>query len=43
MMAMMWATKIILGTKTYAEVPRLLKPQVREILIENGLEELVTE
>ena len=43
MMAMMWATKIILGTKTYAEVPRLLKEQVRQILIENGLEELVTE
>lgn len=43
MMAMLWAQKIILGKKTFAEVPRLLKDQVREILIESGLEELVTE
>lgn len=43
MMAMLWAQKIILGKKTFAEVPRLLKEQVKEILIESGLEELVTE
>jgi hypothetical protein len=43
MMAMLWAQKIILGKKTFAEVPRLLKEQVREILIESGMEELIIE
>lgn len=43
MLAMLWAQKIILGKKTFAEVPRLLKDQVREILIESGKEELITE
>ena len=43
MMAMLWAQKIMLGKKTFAEVPRLLKDQVREILIESGMEELITE
>lgn len=42
MMAMLWAQKIMLGKKTYADVPRLLKDQVKEILIESGLEDLVT-
>lgn len=41
MMAMLWAQKIILGKKTYAQVPRLLKDQVKEILIESGMEELI--
>lgn len=43
MMAMLWAQKIMLGKKTFADVPRLLKNQVKEILIESGLEELATE
>lgn len=43
MMAMLWAQKIILGKKTFADVPRLLKEQVREVLIESGLEELTKE
>ena len=43
MMAMLWAQKILLGKKTYADVPRLLKEQVKEILIESGLEELAAE
>ena len=43
MMAMLWASKIILGKKTFSQVPKLLKEQVREILIENGLEELIDE
>ena len=43
MMAMLWAQKIMLGKKTFADVPRLLKDQVREILIESGMEELITE
>ena len=43
MMAMLWAQQIMLGKKTFAQVPRLLKEQVREILIDSGMEELVTE
>ena len=43
MMAMLWAQKIMLGKKTYAEGPRLLKEQVKEILIESGVENLITE
>ena len=41
MMAMLWATKIILGKKKFSDIPAKLKEQVREILIENGLEELL--
>ena len=43
MMAMIWAQQIMLGKKTYAQVPRLLKEKVREILIDSGCEELVME
>lgn len=43
MMAMLWAQQIMLGKKTYAQVPRLLKEQVKEILIDSGCEDLVTE
>ena len=43
MMAMIWAQQIMLGKKTYADVPRLLQDKVREILIDSGCEELVTE
>lgn len=43
MMAMLWAQQIMLGKKTYAQVPRLLKEQVKEILIDSGYEELVIE
>lgn len=43
MMAMLWAQKIMLDKKKFSDVPRLLKNQVKEILIESGLEELVTE
>ena len=43
MIAMLWANQIILGKKTYDEVPRLLKAKVKELLIEAGCEELVTE
>lgn len=43
MMAMLWAQQIMLGKKTYAQVPRLLKAQVKEILIDSGCEDLVTE
>lgn len=43
MMAMLWAQQIMLGKKTFNEVPRLLKEQVKEILIDSGCEDLVTE
>ena len=43
MIAMLWANQIILGNKTFAEVPRLLKAKVKELLIEAGCEELIIE
>ena len=43
MMAMLWAQQIMLGKKTYAQVPRLLKDKVKEILIDSGMEELASE
>ena len=43
MMAMLWAQQIMLGKKTYAQVPRLLKAKVKEILTDSGCEELVQE
>lgn len=43
MMAMLWAQQIMLGKKTYAQVPRLLKDQVKEILMDSGMTGLVTE
>jgi len=43
MMAMLWAQQIMLGKKTFSQVPRLLKDDVKEILIDSGKEELVVE
>lgn len=43
MIAMLWAQQIILEKKTYAQVPRRLKDKVKEILIDSGMEELVTD
>lgn len=43
MMAMLWAQQIMLGKKTYAQVPAKLKEQVKEILIDSGCEDLITE
>lgn len=43
MIAMLWANQIILGKKTFKQVPKLLKEQVREILIDAGMEELIEE
>ncbi len=43
MMAMLWAQQIILGKKTYGQVPRLLKDKVKEILEDSGMTELVKE
>ncbi len=43
MMAMLWAQQIMLGKKTFVQVPRLLKEKVKEILIDSGCEDLITE
>lgn len=43
MVAMLWATQIIKGKRTYKEVPAGLKVKVAEILIDGGYEHLVTE
>ncbi len=43
MMAMLWAQQIMLGKKTYEQVPRLLKEQFKEILTDSGMEELAKE
>lgn len=43
MMAMIWAQQIMLGKKTFQQVPRLLKDKVREILMDSGMDELVAE
>ena len=42
-MAELYATLIIKGVKTFAQVPRTLKAKVREILIALDLEELCEE
>ena len=43
MMALLWTNQILLGKKKYSDVPRLLKTKVKELLIDAGFEELVTE
>ena len=43
MMAMLWAQQIMLGKKTFSQVPKLLKEKVREILVDSGMEELAVE
>lgn len=43
MMAMLWAQQIMLGKKSFEQVPRLLRDQVKELLTDSGMEELVTE
>ena len=43
MLAMLWAQQNILSKKTYADVPRLLKDKVKEILVESGSDELAEE
>ena len=43
MMAMLWCQQIILGKKTYAQVPAKLKDQVAELLRDSGCEDLIVE
>ena len=40
MMAMLWAQQIMLGKKTFAQVPAKLRKQVRELLVDSGVGEL---
>ena len=40
MMAMMFATRVILGKTQFNEVPAKLQPAVYDILLENGVEYL---
>ena len=43
MLAMLWANQIILGKKSFSQVPAKLKEQVRELLIDAGCEDLIEE
>ncbi len=43
MMAMLWTQQIMLGKKTYSQVPPKLREQVAELLRDSGVEELITE
>ena len=49
MMAMLWAQQIMVketveeAKAMYARVPRLLRDKVKEILVDSGMEELITE
>ena len=37
MMAILLAQRVILGKMTFAEVPEVLQPAVREVLVDSGL------
>jgi hypothetical protein len=43
MMAMFFAQRVILGKTDYRDVPETLKPGVKEILVDSGLEYLAEE
>jgi hypothetical protein len=42
-MSKLWAEQVIKGIKSFNDVPRLLKEQVKKILIKQGYEYLVSE
>ena len=42
-MAVIYATLIVKGKKTYAQVPDKIKPQVTQVLIDLECEDLITE
>lgn len=42
-MAVIYATLIVKGRKTFAEVPALIKEQVRQVLIDIGCGDLAVE
>ena len=37
MMAMLLAQRVILGKMTFAEIPEVLQPAVKEVLVDSGL------
>jgi len=41
MVAMLWAQQIMLGNKTYDQVPSQLKEIVKEILLDEGRIDLI--
>lgn len=43
MMAMLWCQQILLGKKTFAQVPAKLRQQVQELLIDSGCADLAGE
>ena len=43
MMAMFFAQRVTLGRTTYAEVPAVLKDQVRQLLNDSGLGDLAVD
>ena len=42
-MAVIYVELIVKGKRTYADIPEVIKPQVREILIDLELEDLIIE
>lgn len=42
-MAVIYVALIIKGKRTYASVPEVIKPQVRELMIDLELEDLIVE
>lgn len=42
-MAMCYVTCIVAGKRTFKQVPKFLKAEVRELLVSMGLEDLVVE
>ena len=42
-MAVIYATLIVKGKKTFAQVPEKIKEQVRQVLVDLECEELITE
>lgn len=42
-LAMLFASRVITGRTKFKEVPAKLQPKVREILVEEGLEDLCNE
>ena len=42
-MAVIYVALIIKGKRTYADIPAVIKPKVRELLVDLELEDLITE
>ena len=43
MIAKLWYRKVVLGQRTFSEVPTLLKDSARQLLIENEMTEYLGE